>query len=309
MTASLLGAFIKVFTRKVVYETGERRDAAPADGEHHRMAGSIASHIARRIGRLRRVRPVNVAHPGGAVSFSFDDFPKSALATGGAILEKYGLRGTYYAALGLAGSTGNVGPIAELAEMREAHQRGHELACHTYSHLDCSLASAPEILAEIRRNAEAMAGLIDGFAPSNFAYPFGRYLSPAKRLVAPRFESCRGTSGGINLRGADLADLRATQVYAPLFDESAMRRLIDRACKLGGWVIFYTHDVTEAPSRFGCTPRQWESIVTYAAARAAVLPVCEVLARMPVAAAGAGSGEQHLRQRSQVPADEARAGE
>jgi peptidoglycan/xylan/chitin deacetylase (PgdA/CDA1 family) len=289
--------------------TGEPREAAPADGEHHRMAGSIASHIARRIGHLRRVRPVNIAYTGGAVSFSFDDFPKSALATGGAILEKYGLRGTYYAALGLAGSTGNVGPIAELAEMREAHQRGHELACHTYSHLDCSVASAAEILAEIRRNAEAMAALIDGFAPSNFAYPFGRYLSPAKRLVAPRFDSCRGTSDGINHRGTDLADLRATRVYAPLFDENAMRRLIDRACKLGGWLIFYTHDVTDTPSRFGCTPRQWESIVAYAAERAAVLPVCEVLARVPVAAAAARSGEQHPRQPSHPIANEARAGE
>jgi peptidoglycan/xylan/chitin deacetylase (PgdA/CDA1 family) len=172
------------------------------------MPGSIASHIARRLGRLRRVRPTDIAYQGGAVSFSFDDFPKSALATGGAILEKYGLRGTYYAALGLAGSSGNVGPIAELAEMREVHERGHELACHTYAHLDCSRASAPEILAELRRNADAMAALIDGFAASNFAYPFGRYLGPGKRLVAPRFASCRGTSDGINHRRADLADLR-----------------------------------------------------------------------------------------------------
>src|SRR4051812_13243986 len=214
------------------------------------MAGSIASHLARRVGRLRRVRPVDVAYPGGAVSFSFDDFPKSALATGGAILEKYGLRGTYYAAVGLAGSDGNVGPIAELGEMREAHERGHELACHTYSHLDCSRASAPEILSELRRNADAMTALTDGFVATNFAYPFGRYLGASKRLVAPRFDSCRGTSDGINYRGSDLADLRGTRVYSPVFIESAMRGLIDRTCKLGGWLIFYTHDVSETPSRF-----------------------------------------------------------
>jgi peptidoglycan/xylan/chitin deacetylase (PgdA/CDA1 family) len=244
------------------------------------MAGSIASHIARRIGRLRRARPADIACPGGAVSFSFDDFPKTALATGGAILEKYGLRGTFYAALGLAGSGGNVGPIAELAEIREAHERGHELACHTYSHLDCSRAAAPEIIAEIDRNREAMAALIDDFAPSNFAYPYGRYVTSAKRLVAPRFASCRGTSDGINHRRADLADLRGTRVYAPQFDENATRRLIDRTCELGGWLIFYTHDVTETPSRFGCTPRQWESTVAYAAERTAVLPVRDVLARI-----------------------------
>jgi peptidoglycan/xylan/chitin deacetylase (PgdA/CDA1 family) len=244
------------------------------------MAGSIASHVARRMGRLRRVRPVDIAYQGGAVSFSFDDFPKSALMTGGAILEKYGLRGTYYVAVGLAGSIGNVGPIAELAVMREAHQRGHELACHTYTHLDCSRARPPDVLAEICRNSDALAELTGGSVPVNFAYPFGRYVGTAKRLVAPRFDSCRGTSDGVNYRRADLADLRGTRVYAPQFNESAARRLIDRACKQDGWVIFYTHDVSDSPSRFGCTPRQWESVIAYAAERAAVLPVCDVLARL-----------------------------
>jgi len=256
------------------------------------MAGSIASHVARRMGRLRRLRPIDIAVQGGAVSFSFDDFPKSALATGGAILEKYGVRGTYYAAVGLAGTTGNVGPIADRAEMREAHQRGHELACHTYTHLDCSRAKAPAILAEIRRNSDALAELTDGSMPGNFAYPFGRYVGAAKRLVAPRFDSCRGTADGINHRRADLADLRGTRIYAPQFDENAVRRLIDRACNEGGWVIFYTHDVTDSPSRFGCTPRQWESVVAYAAERAAVLPVCGVLARL---AAGSRSSEVDQR--------------
>ena len=244
------------------------------------------------------------------MSFSFDDFPKSALATGGAILEKYGLRGTYYAALGLAGTSGNVGPIAELGEMREAHQRGHELACHTYAHLDCSRASAPEILSELHRNAEAMAALLDGFAAKNFAYPFGRYLGPAKRLLAPRFDSCRGTSDGINHRGSDLADLRGTKVYAPQFSESAMRRLIDRTRELGGWLIFYTHDVGETPSRFGCTPRQWESVVAYAAERAAVLPVREVLARLPAdSPQRTTEGDQRFRQPQQALANQLGAGE
>jgi peptidoglycan/xylan/chitin deacetylase (PgdA/CDA1 family) len=274
------------------------------------MAGSIASHLARRMGRLRRVRAADIACEGGAVSFSFDDFPKSALATGGAILEKYGVRGTYYAALGIAGSDGNVGPIAELGEMHEAHQRGHELACHTYSHLDCSRASTPEILTEIRRNADAMATLIDGFVVRNFAYPFGRYLGPAKHLVAPRFDSCRGTTGGINHRRTDLADLRASRVYAPSFSESAMRRLIDRTCNLGGWLIFYTHDVSESPSRFGCTPRQWETIVAYAAERTAVLPVREVLARLAAQSRSrASDGDQRFRQPEQALAHQFGVGE
>lgn len=252
------------------------------------MNGSIASHVARRVGRYMRARPGHMNWPGGVVSFTFDDFPKSAIENGGSILEKHGVRGTYYVSLGLAGSDGKQGPIAELPQIGETHQRGHELACHTYSHLDCSRATAAEIVDDLRRNSEVFAELL-GLAPSNFAYPFGRYLLPAKRLVAPMFASCRGTMGGSNCGTVDLADLRGTKIYAPHYDESALRRLIDRNRDAGGWVIFYTHDVGDSPSPYGCTPRQLEAIVGYAVEHAAVLPVRDVLAglamQLPSAAA------------------------
>ena len=45
------------------------------------------------------------------ISFSFDDFPRSALFTGGALLEQYGVAGTYYASLGLMGKTSPTGEI------------------------------------------------------------------------------------------------------------------------------------------------------------------------------------------------------
>lgn len=223
-----------------------------------------------------RVRPGDIRWPGGAVSFSFDDCPKSAIEIGGAILEKHGVRGTYYVALGLAGSEGNQGPIAELSQISETHQRGHELACHTYSHLDCSRAPAVAIVEDLRRNTEAFAELL-GVAPSNFAYPFGRYLLRAKRLVAPRFASCRGTTGGSNRGAVDLADLCGTSIYAPQYNERALRQLIDHNRDAGGWIIFYTHDVGDAPSAYGCTPRQLEALVAYAVERTVVLPVRDVL--------------------------------
>src|SRR5579864_3929832 len=132
----------------------DHRAGAPA------MNGSIASHVARQLGRFVNARPGRVACPGGAVSFTFDDFPKTALETGGASLEKYGVRGTYYVAFGMSGSDHNQGPIADLAQIRETDQRGHELACHTFSHLDCSRASATAIIDDLRRNADGFAELL-----------------------------------------------------------------------------------------------------------------------------------------------------
>ncbi len=244
------------------------------------MRGSLSTHLARTVGRWARTRPANVAWPGGVVSFGFDDFPKSALAAGGAILEKYGLRGTYYAALGLAGSDGEMGRLHDLDDIRAAHRRGHELACHTYLHLDCSRTAVRTILADVAANAAAMAALTGGGAPVNFAYPFGALSLSAKRTLAPRFLSCRGVGAGINSGTVDLADLRTGRIYDREFDENTLRALIDRNSALGGWLIFYTHDVAGGPSRYGCSPEQFEAVVAYAAQSCEVLPVRDVVPRL-----------------------------
>jgi peptidoglycan/xylan/chitin deacetylase (PgdA/CDA1 family) len=240
------------------------------------MRDAFSVRLSRKIGALVRTRPVRLSLPGGVVSFTFDDFLKSALSEGGAILEKYQARGTYYAALGLAGHDGDMGPLFDDDDLRATRARGHELACHTFSHLDCSRVASVAVVADIAANAAAFAGLLDGFAPENFAYPFGALSLSAKRAVAHRFQSCRGIAGGINRGRVDLANLRGTRIYAHSFDEGALRRLIDENRAAGGWLIFYSHDVAASPSPYGCTPAQLETIVAYAAEKCRVLPVRDV---------------------------------
>ncbi|HEV2186265.1 MAG TPA: polysaccharide deacetylase family protein [Stellaceae bacterium] len=244
---------------------------------------SIAAKLARELGGILRTRPAKIEWPGGVVSFTFDDFPRSAWVNGGTILEQFGKRGTYYAAMGLAGTDSDLGKMFGADDLRAAHAQGHEIACHTYSHRDCCHASPAEITAEIARNATALAEVIAGVSLDNFAYPFGGVSLTAKNALGDRFASCRGTGRGINRGTVDLSDLRSSSIYSRDFDRQALCRLIDDARAASGWVIFYTHDVTEAPSPFGCTPEQFLSIVAYAAESAPVLPVCDVLAGLGIA--------------------------
>jgi peptidoglycan/xylan/chitin deacetylase (PgdA/CDA1 family) len=236
--------------------------------------------LAQKIGWAISTRPAPIAWPGGVISFTFDDFPKSALVTGGGILERYGLRGTYYAALKLAATADVLGPMFDGEDVRAAHDAGHEIACHTYTHLNCRHAARRTIVAEVCKNQAAISALIEGFTPINFAYPFGAVSLAARLTLGARFSSCRGIRPGINCGIGDLADLLATQVYAANFDEFRIRRLIDQNRSLGGWLIFYTHDVAEKPSPFGCKPRQLERIVAYAARSATILPVRDVVAKV-----------------------------
>jgi peptidoglycan/xylan/chitin deacetylase (PgdA/CDA1 family) len=254
------------------------------------MASTLPIRLLRRLSRyglgsLGYAKPAPIAWPGGAVSFTFDDFPRSALAAGGAVLERHGRRGTYYTALGLAGGDGELGPMLQADDVVEAHQRGHEIACHTFRHLNCSTTATAAILGDIAKNTAVLADLLDGFAAVNFAYPYGELSLAARRALAPRFRSCRGIVQGFNSGLSDLADLRSTRIHARSYDRQRFRDLIERNRAAGGWLIFYTHDVAETPSRYGCTPTQLDQIVGYAVDRSTVLPVRDVLSRLGPAAA------------------------
>jgi peptidoglycan/xylan/chitin deacetylase (PgdA/CDA1 family) len=248
------------------------------------MRSSISALAARQIGGFMRARPARIDWSDGVASFTFDDFPKSALTVGGAILERHGARGTYYTAMRLAGTDRSVGRMFDPGDVVAAHRAGHEIACHTYSHLDCRWATTAAIAAEADENRRAVVALLGGAdaaaAPTNFAYPYGAVSLRAKRALASRFASCRGTGEGINRGAVDLADLLVVTLYAHRFDEAALRRRIDEAHAGNAWIIFYTHDIAEQPSEFGCTPDQLAAVVAYAAPRLAVLPVRQVIAEI-----------------------------
>src|SRR5438270_7754365 len=81
-------------------------------------------------------RPFVVASRRPVISFTFDDFPRSALFTGGAILRHYGATGSYYASLGLVETDTATGRIFAAADLSELVTQGHELGCHTFTHCD-----------------------------------------------------------------------------------------------------------------------------------------------------------------------------
>lgn len=265
------------------------------------MRSSISALLARRIGGVLRGRPARVDWPGGVASVTFDDFPKSALTAGGRILEQHGGRGTYYTAMNFAGAERKLGRMFDAEDVVAADRAGHEIACHTLSHLDCRWAKTADIERDIDENGRALAAVLGGNAPpASFAYPYGAVSLKARQALGRRFTTCRGTGLGINAGPVDLADLLVVILYDHLYDEAAMRRWVDEAQAKNGWVIFYTHDVAEQPSEFGCTPAQLEAVVAYAAQRMPVLPVRDVAARI-IGSSQSGSAS-HTRESARAAA-------
>lgn len=225
---------------------------------------SLKGKLRRRLVRLVRRRPARVRLERPMVSFSFDDAPVTACVAGAKALEARGLRGTYYFAAGLAGREGPMGRFATGADARRLHEAGHEIACHTFSHLDCGKASTAVAMADVDRNAESLAEWGAG-DPVSFAYPYGDVATPAKTALAGRFKTLRALHHGLIANGADLNQAPAVGVEGE-DGEALANSWLDKAKARKAWLILYTHDVSDQPSQWGCATGALERLIDRAVA-------------------------------------------
>jgi len=223
-------------------------------------------------------RPVTVGRQKPIVSFTFDDFPRSALLTGGAILERFGLRGTYYASFGLMGQTAPTGEIFLPEDVSALVARGHELGCHTFAHCHSWDTKTKEFERSILENQAALETLLTGASFRTFSYPKSPPWPQTKRMVGRHFACARGGGQSFNIGQTDLNYLRAYFLEKTPHDRDAIKNLIEQNRAVCGWLIFATHDVCNAPTPFGCTPGFFEDIVECSVRSGArIIPVAEAL--------------------------------
>src|ERR1035438_8289977 len=250
------------------------------------MLRSGLGDLRRRLLSSLHSRPASLGEPGPVVSFCFDDFPLTAYTGGGAILKRYGARGTYYVAMGLMDTSNHLGDHFRRQDLDSLLTDGHELACHTYSHISCRAVPFRVFEDDFNRGKDAIRK-ITGCEPANFSYPFGHVTLTAKKRVGAQVSSSRGIYAGVNAPMTDLNLLRANGLYGDVNRFAAMDALIVRNQKQRGWLIFYTHDVRPNPSEFGCTPELLEQVVSSVLARGCrINPVDQVVRRVRMSSTG-----------------------
>jgi peptidoglycan/xylan/chitin deacetylase (PgdA/CDA1 family) len=221
-------------------------------------------------------RQMRMALPGPIASFTFDDFPRSAWLNGGRILERFGVRGTYYASLGLMDTEDYYGALFTQEDLTALIGKGHELGCHTFSHVGARQTSLGAFEGEIRRNRRRAEELLPGYILRNFAYPGGQVTLRLKRQMRKYAASSRGTYQGVNRHWVDL-DLLLSQ---ELFENNPLDRVkevVDGCKAQPGWLVFYGHEICDHPGRFGCTPGYLEAVLEIVAKTCRVMTVMEAL--------------------------------
>ncbi len=242
-----------------------------------------------------RLAPLNDSGP--IVTFTFDDFPRSALLTGGAILERWNVRGTYYTAPGLMNTSSDAGDLFRQSDVETLCEQGHELASHTFSHISARKTEGGVFENDLLKGRNAIEQLC-GYDSGNFAYPFGDVTFRTKKRLGPQLTSARGIFPGLNGPNTDLNLLRANSLYGDLDQLPAAEKMIQQNLKQKTWLIFYTHDVQAKPSSFGCTPELLEAVVS-----SAVRHGCRILTiQETLECIGVSKGHTSRRAARSVPA-------
>jgi peptidoglycan/xylan/chitin deacetylase (PgdA/CDA1 family) len=223
-------------------------------------------------------RPFVVRTRTPVISFTFDDFPRSALWMGGAILQRFGLVGTYYASFGLMGKEGCSGPMFLAEDLKALIAQGHELGCHTFGHCHSGETKSNIFEGSIIENQRALRMLCPETSFRTFSYPISAPRAWTKHKVNRYFECCRGGGQTFNVGTTDLNYLRAFFLEKDRENPEAVKRLIDQNRNARGWLVFATHDISETPSPFGCTPDFLEDVAQYSVNSGAnILPVAQAL--------------------------------
>src|ERR1700742_3510772 len=121
---------------------------------------TVKTKVSHRLARHFRVQPFRLRNTAPMVSFTFDDIPKSAATTGAEILERHGVRGTFYVSGDLLGKKSSPHwEAADAPDIAGLHRKGHEIGCHTFSHRRTCDLDAASLAAEIEQNRRYLHAL------------------------------------------------------------------------------------------------------------------------------------------------------
>lgn len=207
-----------------------------------------------------------------ALSLTFDDARLSQIDKGIPLLDKYGVKATFYVSSG--------GVNQRLDGWKKAAANGHEIGNHSLVH-PCTVnfpfarnkALEDYTLDTMNMELDSANRLLKeslGIRPLSFAYPCGQTFvgrgTATKSyipLIALLFESGRGfmDEGPNDPAFCDLAQLMGVELDGKSFDE--VKKLIDAARDTGQWLVFAGHEMKEEGNQTTLLPTI-EAICRYA---------------------------------------------
>jgi peptidoglycan/xylan/chitin deacetylase (PgdA/CDA1 family) len=194
------------------------------------------------------------------ISITFDDGWKNQYSRGLPILDKYGIKGTFYIISRMPEFMLHEGEgrmvqsdIVELAE------KGHEIGAHSQTHPHLQLSWPSKVKKEVRGSKKDLEDR--GFNIKTFCYPYGRRNWYVDRVVANSgFSGARLAHGGYNTNETNRFGLEA-KCLRDFTSFEEVKNWIDDINNR--WLILVFHQIEENPPGWGTTPGLLEDICKY----------------------------------------------
>jgi len=221
---------------------------------------SLTARIRRRMTPLCAQRNLKFKLNKPIINLTFDDCPKSVVENALPLIEENGWQATLFMAMGLCGTTNHLGLHMSEDDVKAAHKNGHEIAGHTFDHIDANTISTADFEKNIEKNQSKLSEL--GLPRSQtFAYPYGQVTRGAKKLIAKKFKGAREITGQVHTFRVDLNQVKSNRLYSGQ-DYKTLLEDISKLAKKPGWMTIFTHDVRDNPSDFGCHPEQLKAVLS-----------------------------------------------
>lgn len=225
----------------------------------HIPSTTLLARVNRRLMPFRAQKTLKLKLDKPIVSFSFDDCPKSVVENALPALEQEQWRATLYMSMGLCETTNHLGLHMSESDVKAAYNSGHEIADHTYDHIDALNVSHQEFEKNIDKNQAHLNAL--GIPPSKtFAYPYGQLNLAVKKIIDKKFTGGRGITSHINTTHVDLNQISSNRLYGGQKYHNLLAD-IEKLKDTPGWITIYTHDVRDNHSKFGCNMQHLKAVI------------------------------------------------
>jgi|ERR1051325_5490724 peptidoglycan/xylan/chitin deacetylase (PgdA/CDA1 family) len=196
----------------------------------------------------------------GAVTLSFDDGWKSVYDNAFPLLEKAGIKATYYIVSGYLDDA-QFPLYMNAADIFDLARASHEIGCHTVSHKHLPQESDKIIDNEIILSLAFLRGL--GITIETFAYPFGEFDTRVLSAVnTTGFSGARSVIRGFNDESTDRFLLR-TQVVKVTTPVSDVIAWIEYARTHRKWLILTFHQIDWEGREWSTRPETLAQILNY----------------------------------------------
>ena len=242
---------------------------------------SISERIGFKLAKYTRRNLVDSRLEKPVISFSFDDFPKSAVEIGATELEAHNFLGTFYPAAALCDTQDEGIEYYSLQDVKDLAARGHEIGCHSYSHVNLIRLSEDDVAANLKKNQAFFGKALEKHELSSFAYPLGAVSPMVKKVAQMTYPICRGAWDKLNIGKIDMSLLGITALEPVHLPLETLPALLETARETNAWIVFMVHDIQENYSNCGTTPEHYRQVVEMVAKSGIeVLPVKSAAAKV-----------------------------